>query len=136
MLPAMRHTWVVALALLIACSKKDDKPKAKVAPDELQEDPRCAEKMPPFGEWMKALVSDGHVIVIAPGVDLAPLVGMPPGQLTRGAPIVIAKADGITVDGAAAADAKAAGAAIEPKPGTDVVLAIDGKVPWSTVTAI
>jgi hypothetical protein len=139
MLAAMRHTWVVALVLGVvasACSKKDDKPKAKVDPDELEEDPECAEKMPPFGEWMKALVSDGNVGVIAPGVELATLPGMPPGQITRGAPIVIAKADGIAVDGAAAADPKAAGAAIEPKPGTDVVLVIDGKVPWSSVSAL
>jgi hypothetical protein len=133
MLAAMRHTWLIALALVVACSKKDDKPKAKVNPDELQEDPQCAEKMPPFAEWMKALVSDGSVGVIVPSVELALLPGMGPGQITRGAPVVVVEPDAIDVDTEVMADSKAAAAKIEPAAGNDVILAVDGKTPWAKV---
>jgi hypothetical protein len=142
----MKLTWVVAIALLACSCKKDSDKKKAAADDELPaEDPQCAEKIAPFGEWMKALVADGHIEVVVPGVELATLTGFGPNQITRGAAVVTVKPAEVVIDGKVVADpsktagpdlAKLVGPLIEPTPGAEIILVIDGKAPWSTVATV
>jgi hypothetical protein len=143
----MKYAWVVALAVVVACSGKKDGDKAKkpAEPAPREEDPHCAEKIPDFAEWMKALVADGRVVVTATGVELPELPGAAPGQITRGAPVVVVKPTEVVVEGKVLANPSSPSPAdlakqmvplVEPRPGTDVVFVIDAKVPWSTVAAL
>jgi len=143
----MNYAWVVVVALLACSGKKDaDKGAAKAPPaDEFADDPLCGDKVPPFAEWMKALVADGHVTVVATGIDLAILPGIGPTPITRGAPVVTVKPTEIVVEGAVVADpstakpadlAKLLGEQLAARPGPDLVLVIDGKVAWSSVVPL
>ena len=94
---------------------------------------------------MKALVADGHVTVVATGVDLAPLPGVGPTPITRGAPVVTVKPTEVVVQGTLVADprttkaddlAKQVTGLLAARPGPDIVLVIDGKVAWSTVAPL
>jgi len=154
MLRAMRNTWVVAIAVVVAaCGGKKD--KAKPAPDKQPvadedkplppEDPHCADKIPAFADWMKALVADGKVTLVATGVDLVPAGGQQPSQIARGAPVVTVKPAELILDGMIVLDpsktkpadlAKQVAAAITPTQGAEVVYVIDAKVPWAQVAAL
>lgn len=158
MLRAMRNTWVVAIAVVAvvavaACGGKKDKAKPKsdnqpVADDDRPlppEDPHCADKIPAFADWMKALVADGKITLVASGVELVTAGGQQPSQISRGAPVVTVRPTELVLDGQVVLDpsktkpaelTKQVAAAITPKQGAEVVYVIDGKVPWAQVAAL
>lgn len=150
----MRPTWAIAVAVMLAvtggCGKGDKaKPDKQPVSDEDKplppEDPHCADKIPPFSDWMKALVADGKVTMVATGVELANAGGMQPSQIARGAPVVTVKPAEVGIDGTLLLDpskakpadlGKQVAAAITAKQGAEVVYVIDSKVPWAQVAAL
>jgi hypothetical protein len=137
---------MVVFVLAAGCGNKteDKPPPGPKQPAPLEEDPQCGEKIGPFRDWMKGLVADGHVSVTPTGVELV-TVPVGPTPITRGAPVVKVAPAEVVVDGTVVGvpsttkgvDLRAAvRERLASTPGPDVVVLVDGKVPWSVVVDV